>query len=617
MKLIYTGRTNADAHLLAAILAERGIERCAMNGPPHPTAGGALARRTLGDEFPWATLLVTAVCVVVWHGLSLEPRPDAHEALSKWGCRSASDVWDGAYWSLLTSCFAHSDAEHLWGNMLWLWAFGIPLERAFGPARWLAFMLVAGTLANAVDQGWKGIACNGFSGVTNAAFGLLVVSQVRIRLLPWWVLVPLSAYFVVGTYDDVADLVSELRGIPIAADLEVANIAHLSGLAFGLLTGLAFVLRSRPRLAALGLAGLAALAVVPLFWMPWGDQWLIHQAARAERAGDVTAAIALLDRAERVRPLFSDIPATRAQTRLAIPDFDKALADAHRAVELDATSTFARSVRASVFAQLGRYEEALADLDESLRLRDDEAFDWAARAAVRLELCELEEADIDATEALFLAPTDARAQIVRGAARRRMGEPIGARDDLEDAISRLHPPDTEPPQDVVKLADLGQASVELGEFDAADDYYTQALALVPHDWGLMVGRALARVGMRRYDAARQDALLGLAVNPRSTDGHYANGLAELGLGRRNEALAAFNRALALNPRMAPAQVARSMALRATGDNEGALAASDEAIALHPKSPEALTERGRCLRALGRNEEAEAAERAAILLNPPR
>jgi membrane associated rhomboid family serine protease len=53
--------------------------------------------------------------------------------------------------TLLTSMFLHGGWLHLLGNMLFLWVFGRNLEDLIGGSRFLAFYLVCGLLAGAVQ----------------------------------------------------------------------------------------------------------------------------------------------------------------------------------------------------------------------------------------------------------------------------------------------------------------------------------------------------------------------------------------------------------------------------------------------------------------------------------
>ena len=68
-------------------------------------------------------------------------------------------VWPGGLgadiWTFVTYALIHADLMHLGFNAIWLLAFGTPVARRFGPARFLAFCAVtaaAGALAHLVTH---------------------------------------------------------------------------------------------------------------------------------------------------------------------------------------------------------------------------------------------------------------------------------------------------------------------------------------------------------------------------------------------------------------------------------------------------------------------------------
>src|SRR5271157_3076723 len=46
--------------------------------------------------------------------------------------------------TILTAMFMHASWSHIFGNMIFLWAFGPEIEDAMNPRRYLAFYLVGG-----------------------------------------------------------------------------------------------------------------------------------------------------------------------------------------------------------------------------------------------------------------------------------------------------------------------------------------------------------------------------------------------------------------------------------------------------------------------------------------
>jgi len=59
------------------------------------------------------------------------------------------EIWNVAL-SPLTAMFLHGDAEHLWGNMVFLWIFGLVLERRIGWQKFLLIYFVTGLFSSII-----------------------------------------------------------------------------------------------------------------------------------------------------------------------------------------------------------------------------------------------------------------------------------------------------------------------------------------------------------------------------------------------------------------------------------------------------------------------------------
>jgi membrane associated rhomboid family serine protease len=69
--------------------------------------------------------------------------------------RGLPDGWGPQIWTFITYAFIHADLNHLIFNLVWLLAFGPPIARRLGPARFLAFCAAtaaAGALAHLVTH---------------------------------------------------------------------------------------------------------------------------------------------------------------------------------------------------------------------------------------------------------------------------------------------------------------------------------------------------------------------------------------------------------------------------------------------------------------------------------
>lgn len=130
-------------------------------------------------------------------------------------------------WRFLTAIFLHGGILHLIYNMFALFFFGIVLERTIGSRRFLAVFLTTGILANLVSINFYDSSL-GASGAIFGIIGALIVLKPKIIVWAFGLPMPL---FVAGILWVAGDLIG------IFTPSNVANIAHLSGMGFGLIIG--------------------------------------------------------------------------------------------------------------------------------------------------------------------------------------------------------------------------------------------------------------------------------------------------------------------------------------------------------------------------------------------
>lgn len=111
-------------------------------------------------QWPWATLGLIAICMVVFAWLAYIA-PDARTLLlRRWGTVPSSlfdlrepltvQLQELRPVRLFTALFIHVGWLHLIGNLLFLMIFGLPAERSLGSLRFLLLFLIGGALANLV-----------------------------------------------------------------------------------------------------------------------------------------------------------------------------------------------------------------------------------------------------------------------------------------------------------------------------------------------------------------------------------------------------------------------------------------------------------------------------------
>jgi membrane associated rhomboid family serine protease len=139
-------------------------------------------------------------------------------------------VAEGQWWRLFTAIFLHVGVFHLLLNSLGLYIFGSLIEQVLGSARFLAVYLVSGFCASAVSFafGSPGAVAAGASGAIFGLLGAWLAFNFRRRSLS------LARANAQGALILIA--INVVFGLSIPG---VDNLAHLGGLAAGIMAGFA------------------------------------------------------------------------------------------------------------------------------------------------------------------------------------------------------------------------------------------------------------------------------------------------------------------------------------------------------------------------------------------
>jgi membrane associated rhomboid family serine protease len=202
------------------------------------------------DRFPLVTFCLILANVVVYvlavvHGGSLFSGPDGHE-LVKYGVSPYQITHPtGRTWgTVFTAMFMHASIVHIAGNMLFLWIFGNNVEDSMGRLRFLAFYVVGGLAALALQVAVEpnSVAPTvGASGAIAAVLGGYIVLYPRARVLTLvliilvFTVIELPAMVLVGVWFAMQAVFGAV-GLtdPTGGGGGVAYFAHVGGFLFGL-----------------------------------------------------------------------------------------------------------------------------------------------------------------------------------------------------------------------------------------------------------------------------------------------------------------------------------------------------------------------------------------------
>jgi uncharacterized protein len=149
----------------------------------------------------------------------------------------SSVVWSEP-WRLLTSMFLHADIFHLLFNMYALFIFGLLIEQKIGPKRFLGAYLLSGLVASAAASLFYAKAL-GASGAIMSILGLTIILLPDLKVLFFFV-IPMSMR-TAGIIFAAFDLIGAFTG----SFGPIAHVAHLAGLACGLLYGFYLIRRKK------------------------------------------------------------------------------------------------------------------------------------------------------------------------------------------------------------------------------------------------------------------------------------------------------------------------------------------------------------------------------------
>ena len=151
------------------------------------------------------------------------------------------------YLAILVAMFLHGGWLHIAGNMLYLWIFGNNVEDRLGRFAFVAFYLLGGLAATALQMAFdpsSTIPSLGASGAIGAVLGayLVLFPRARVTTLVLFIfvsVVQLPALVVLGGWF-ILQLFSGVGELGRVADGGVAYWAHVGGFAFGALAALLF-----------------------------------------------------------------------------------------------------------------------------------------------------------------------------------------------------------------------------------------------------------------------------------------------------------------------------------------------------------------------------------------
>ena len=208
---------------------------------------------------PVVTIALIAINVAVWLFYQLPDLEGSVNQLAFHPCEvndSCTQVGEDWWLTSLTSMFMHGSWLHLGGNMLFLWIFGNNVEDRMGRVKFIAFYLLGGFAATALQTwvtfNWGSSSDTlvpnlGASGAISAVLGgyTLLYPTAGVLTIVVYFLVEVPAFLFLGVWIFFQLWQGGFSLLHPEAGGGVAFFAHIGGFAFGLATVYLFASRGQ------------------------------------------------------------------------------------------------------------------------------------------------------------------------------------------------------------------------------------------------------------------------------------------------------------------------------------------------------------------------------------
>ena len=302
--------------------------------------------------------------------------------------------------------------------------------------------------------------------------------------------------------------------------------------------------------------------------------WILKAASQIARLNFKGGAATLTRLINDVAPALWRPYFFRGWIYLVTKDWDRAIADCTRAIELDPRQARTYAIRASAYLEKNDLASAKTDYDHAVELSPSWGFALTARASARLRLGDGAGSVADATRAMEVESTDFAAPFVRAQAKWRLGDRPGAIADAGRAIE-IDPRETEGYTLRARLL------AETGDVAGAEADATRLVQKAPQDPASYRFRASLRWEGKDPSGALADFTKVVELAPDDPGAYYARGTHRLLAGDPKGALEDAARGSELAPREGRHHLLRGKALLAQGEDRRALEELRKGVELAP------------------------------------
>lgn len=318
---------------------------------------------------------------------------------------------------------------------------------------------------------------------------------------------------------------------------------------------------------------------------PKADDYYLQSVEKRNKA-DFQGAITDLNRAIQINPNYAFAYYRRAEARQNIGEKDKAIKDLQKAAQLfSAQGHKADALRSQGAMRMLQkdYPGAIAVLSEAIKLNPKDADAYNERGMTRVQSGDLQGALADYNKSLSLQPSDAYAYMGRAFTNLKLQDKVSAIADAKQAINIA--PNYGFPYLILAVIhyNFGDTPQAIAGFKKASKLFT-AQGNKAYGYG---SQAFASVLSNNHRAAINLFTKAIQANPNDAEMYDLRGDAYKANGDNQKALADYSKAISINPNYAAAYTSRATVRWIDkSDAQGALTDLNKALNLDPSQDKA-------------------------------
>ncbi|MCA0239151.1 MAG: tetratricopeptide repeat protein [Bacteroidetes bacterium] len=277
-------------------------------------------------------------------------------------------------------------------------------------------------------------------------------------------------------------------------------------------------------------------------------------------------------------------------------DYENAVEDFNKAIELDDKYTFAYTFRGETYHLMNKFDEAISDLNKAIELDDKYSWAYTNRGEIYRQMNKFDEAISDLNKAIELNDKYSWAYANRGETYRQINK-------FDEAISDLSKSIELDDKFTFAYTYRGETYRQMNKFDEAISDLNKAIELNDKYSWAYASRGETYRQINKFDEAISDLSKSIDLNDKYAWAYASRGETYRQINKFDEAISDFNRALELDDKYAWAYASRGVTYRLMNKFEEAISDLNKAIELNDKYDWAYANRGDTYRQMNKFDEA--------------